>query len=505
MLFRTTNQRALELLCSALAFGAVMMPAVGAELTADMITDEPIIAPIETHHTVRVGAEEVRYAATFAETLLSENGRPQATISATLYVREGVSAAAERPVLFAFNGGPGASSSPLHFGALGPRRWSDERGADGVRRIVENQHSLIDVCDLVFIDPVGTGFSRVRSGGEPGQYWSIPGDAQSVLTLIRSWLRDRQRTSSPVFVAGESYGGFRLATFAKDLEDVRVAGLILVSPLLDASATADAAGNDLPFVFELPSLAAGAWYHERIDRKGRTLEQFYEEAVGFAQSDYIVALQQGATLPAARRAQIAAKMSAFIGLPAAAIEASNLRVGSETFLQTLLAGKGLLVGRLDMRVSAPKPPPAKDTSRPPAADDPALGLKGSNVIKSPPIKAYLENDLKVNTKRDYLSLTLDVNFRWNWQASGRTPGFYVNPTANIATLMTKQKTARLLLLGGYYDLATPLLAPRYALTHAGLPAERVTIKAFAAGHSPFEGEANLAKFSEAVHAFVRAR
>ena len=307
MLFRTTNQRALELLCSALAFGAVMVPAVGAELTADMITDEPIIAPIETHHTVRVGAEEVRYAATFAETLLSENGRPQATISATSYVREGVSAAAERPVLFAFNGGPGASSSPLHFGALGPRRWSDERGADGARRIVENQHSLIDVCDLVFIDPVGTGFSRVRSGGEPGQYWSIPGDAQSVLTLIRSWLRDRQRMGSPVFVAGESYGGFRLATFAKDLEDVRVAGLILVSPLLDASATADAAGNDLPFVFELPSLAAGAWYHERIDRKGRTLEQFYEEAVSFAQSDYVVALQQGALLPAARRAQIAAK------------------------------------------------------------------------------------------------------------------------------------------------------------------------------------------------------
>jgi carboxypeptidase C (cathepsin A) len=503
MPLRSINQRALELLCSALMLSAVVMPAWGVELTADMITNEPIIAPVETHHAVRVGGEQIRYKAAFVETLLSENGRPLATISATSYVREDVRSPAQRPVLFAFNGGPGASSSPLHFGALGTRRWAEERGPGGVRQIVENPYSLIDVCDLVFIDPVGTGFSRVRPDVDAVPYWSPAGDAQSVLSFIRTWLREQRRTESPVFITGESYGGFRLATFAKDLEDLKVVGIILVSPLLDASGTADAIGNDLPFVLQLPTLAAGAWYHEKVPRNGKSIEQFYEEAVAFAQSDYVVALQHGSALPAAKRSQIAARMSALIGLPAAAIEAANLRIESETFLRSLLAERELLVGRLDMRVTAPKPPPPKDPNRPPAADDPALGLKGSNVIKSEPIKTYLERDLKVSTQRDYLSLTLDVNFRWNWQGSGRGPSYYVNPTGNIAVFMSKQPRARLLLLGGYFDLATPVLGPRYALTHAGVPLDRVTIRTFAAGHSPFEGEANLARFSEVVRAFVR--
>jgi carboxypeptidase C (cathepsin A) len=497
---RLSGCRAIGLLARAVAMLALASTAHPADLTVDMTTAEPVIAPVTTHHAMRVGTSDVHYAATFGETVLSRDGKPQATISATSYVREDAGPAANRPVMFAFNGGPGASSSPLHFGSLGPKRWN-ERGA--TRQLIDNPFSLLDAADLVFVDPVGTGFGRARPEGDPMPYWSIDGDAQSVLTLIRDWLRDHQREGSPVFIAGESYGGFRLATMAKDMGDLNIAGIVLVSPLLDASATSEAQGNDLPHVFELPSLAVTAWYHEKVDRQGKTAPQWFDEAARFAQTDYLVALQQGSALRASDKQKMAARISQWVGLPASAIEAANLRVDSQKFLETLLANRKLLVGRVDTRVTAPKPTaPPPDPKRAPAADDPALGLKGSNVIKSPLLKAYFEQELGVKTSRDYLSLTLDVNFRWNWRGEGRSPNFYVNATPNFTTLLSKRPHARLLLLGGYYDLATPLLGPRYALTHAGLPPDRVTMHAFEGGHSPFEAEPQLKEMSALVHKFV---
>jgi len=492
---------ALSMVLGAAAHAAI---AVGS-LTADMTTTEAVIAPVTTHHRIRIGGREVRYAATFSETLLSdEAGRPQATISCTSYVRERVRDPSIRPVVFLFNGGPGASSSPLHFGAFGPRRQTDQRDAKGVRLLADNPATLLDTADLVFIDPVGTGFSRVRPGGDPGLYWSVEGDSKAALDLIRTWLRDNGRGGSPLYIVGESYGGFRLATMMQYAGDLKIAGLIFISPMLDASAASAAPGNDLPFVFDLPSMAAGAWHHEKIDRAGRTVEQFFEEAARFAQSDYLLALQQGSALSAAERERVAARMSTFIGLPAAMIAATNLRVPSETFLQTLLASEALIVGRLDARITGPRPSaPPKDPNRPAAADDPALGLRGSNVIKSEAIGRHLTRDLQVQTAREYISLTLDVNFRWNWRTEGARPTFYVNPTAHIAELMQKQPQTRVLLLGGYFDLATPVLAPRHALTHANVPLERVSMLAFAAGHSPFEGDENRARVSEAVSEFLR--
>lgn len=479
----------------------VALSANALELTADMTTTEAVIAPVSATQSVRIGGRDLKYTATFAEMLLSDAaGKPQATISATAYVRADTVDAATRPVVFAFNGGPGASSSPLHFGALGPRRWQQDKGA---RRIVANDHSLLDVADLVFVDPVGTGFSRVRPGGDPSSYWNAKGDAHAVVTFIKGWLRDQKRTQSPVFIAGESYGGFRLATAAPDLADLEIAGLIFVSPLLDASGSASAPGNELPYIFELPTLAAGAWFHERVDRSGRTLEQHFEAAALFAQTEYAAALMQGNALPRESHERIAARVASFIGLPVATIEAANLRIDSEQFLNALLAHENKLLGRLDMRITAPKPTD-RPKNRPPGADDPALGMQGSNVIKSPPIKAYLEKEIGVRTQRDYLSLSLDVNFRWNFQGPAWPPQYYVNPTANVTKLLEHKPRAHVLLLGGYYDLAVPVLAPRYAIAHSGIAPERVQVTTFVAGHSPFEGEQNLPKFADVVRKFVVA-
>jgi carboxypeptidase C (cathepsin A) len=480
---------------------AVSGPAA-APPTADMISDEPLIGPVTTRHEIEIGGKKVPYTATFGEIPLNDsNGRLQATISATAYVVERVRDRTHRPVLFLFNGGPGASSSPLHFSAFGPRRLTDEKDASGQRKLVDNAYSLLGVADLVFIDPVGTGFSRERPGVHSGAYWSVEGDAAAALQLIQKWLADNGRGTSPLFIGGESYGGFRLATMLKDTGDLPIAGLIFISPMLDASGSSDAVGNDQPYIFSLPSMAVAAWEHNEIDRAGRTIEQIYAEAEHFAQTDYAVALQQGSLLPVAERDRIASRMAAFIGLSAQTITDSHLRIDTQFFLEKLLEGK--VVGRLDTRVSAPKPDPEKAPKRPPGANDPALGLGASNVIKSDPIKAYMERELGVHTSRDYLSLTLDVNFRWSWRGEEVSPRFYVNPTPNIATVMNKQPQMRVLLVGGYYDMAVPLMGPRYALTHGGVPMERVDMHAFVAPHSAFQGDANLAVGSGVVRDFMR--
>jgi carboxypeptidase C (cathepsin A) len=472
--------------------------------TPDMITDEPLIGPVATRHEIKIGGAKVAYTATFAEAPLNDaGGQLQATISSTAYVVERVRDRANRPVLFLFNGGPGASSSPLHFSAFGPRRLTDEKDAAGQRKLVDNSYSLLDVADLVFIDPVGTGFSRERPGACSGAYWSVDSDAAAALQLVRKWLADNGRGGSPLFIAGESYGGFRLATMLKDTGDLQIAGLIMISPLLDASGSSDTVGNDQPYIFSLPSMAVAAWEHHKIDRAGRTIEQIYSEAEHFAQSDYAVALQQGSLLPATQRDQIASRMAALIGLPVETISAANLRIETQSFLEKLLASDGLIVGRLDTRVTAPKPDAAKAPQRPPGANDPALGLGASNVIKSEPIKAYMDRELGVHTARAYLSLTLDVNFRWNWQGEGNSPRFYFNQTQYIAAAMAKQPPMRVLLVGGYYDLAVPLLAPRYALAHAGVPLDRVDMQAVVAPHSAFQGDTNLANGSRVVHEFLR--
>jgi carboxypeptidase C (cathepsin A) len=500
---------------AALALAAIGLGVQSARLSAapaptpDMVTDEPRIAPVTTPHRIRVESADIQYNATFAETLLSDaQGRPQASITATSYERQGVRDLAKRPVVFLFNGGPGASSSPLHFNAFGPKRFG--RDAAGERVLLDNPLSLIDAADLVFIDPVGTGFSRERPGSVSGAYWTPRADAQSVLNFIRGWLEAHHREKSPLYIAGESYGGFRLAMMLRDVGDLPIAGLILISPMLDASGSSGGPGNDQPFIFDLPTMAVAAWAHHKVERGTATPEQVYEAAREFAQGEFAVALQQGSLLVPSEHDRLAARISGLIGLSKDAVAAANLRIDSQSFLETLLADQGLIVGRLDTRVTARKPEKPINPDRPAAANDPALGLGPSNVITSDAIKAYMQHELGVNTNRDYLSLTLDVNFRWDWRElalapDGKGPEFYLNATPNIAAVMKRQPKLRLLLVGGYYDLAVPLLAPRYALEHGGVPLDRVDMEAFSAGHSPFEGEENLRRGSQRVRAFLKER
>jgi carboxypeptidase C (cathepsin A) len=459
------------------------------------------IATASAHHAVQVGDLTVPYLVTWSSLPLADAaGVPQATISATTYGREDIADRAERPVIFAFNGGPGASSAPLHFGILGPRRLQPA-DANDARAVVENSETLLDVADLVLIDPVGTGFSRELrpDGGRP--YWSPEGDASSVLKFMRQWLRANHRAASPVYVVGESYGGFRLAEMAKDMGDLKLAGLIMISPGSDFSGEAGIA-RDQQFVFTLPSMAAAAYAHHKAGQEARTVEQAFHDALCFAESDYLVALEQGSALEAQERDRLAERMAKLIGLPAAAIAAADLRVDTQDFLEQLLPGE--VVGRIDTRVAEAKPAGPLVAGRPKAADDPALHMGASNLIKNTRVRDYLLHQVGVKTNLDYVSLTLDVNFAWNWNSGSpkvEDELRSLSPTSNLAKLMKEKPAARLLLLSGYYDLATPVLYQQYVLTHAGVPLGRTRMITLEAGHTVYE-DGTREQVSRELHEFI---
>lgn len=459
-------------------------------------------------HQVSVRSEAVDYQATWAETVLRDGaGVPQATISTTTYLRSGVRDAAKRPVMFAFNGGPGASSSPLHAGLLGPKLLG-KPGADGKRALSDNPDTLLDLVDLVLIDPVGTGFSRELKPGGNNLFWNAAWDASATETVMREWLQKHKRTTSPVYVVGESYGGYRVGVMARNLMDLNIAGLVMVSPALDLAAISglgpDTPGrlNDQSYVFDLPSMAVTAWHHKKIGRQDRTVDQVYEEAKTFAMNEYAAALQQGSDLQSTQRDRVAQKMSGLTGLTSQTIVEWNLRVPMQDFRELLLPGK--VIGRVDSRVSGPKPAAALVAGRGKAADDPALGLGKSNVIKSPALGGYIKDAAGYAGNGDYVSLSLDVTLAWDWR--GRSAKFEDNvgsqSTTSLNAFMKAKSQARLLVIGAYFDLATPLLSQQYAITHSGLPKERVHFESFAGGHTLYED--NRADTATALRKFITA-
>lgn len=468
---------------------------VSAAVTPVPHTTDPTGAPDPVEvadQTVQTAdGRTLRYRARFETVVLRDDAKvPQATITGTSYQLEGTDTA-RRPVLFAFNGGPGASSSPLHFGAMGPRLI--ERQADGTRVLVPNDDTLLPLADLVFVDPVGTGFSRVLPDGSGAAYWSVPGDAAAMLHFIRHWLVQHERQGSPVYIAGESYGGRRLAELAGNAGDLDIAGLIFISPAVCACE-----GPDLPYILGLPGLAVAAAHHGKASKDDPYA--IFTRARAFALGDYANALLQGNRLPAARRRQIAETMAELIGLPASAIEAADLRIDAETFRKTLRAREGLDIGRLDTRVSAPAAKPV--TGEASAKSDPALGLNGSNVILNPTIGDYLHRELRVPGDSDYISLTLDVNAQWNWTA-GATGYQRPDPMAGLEKLMRARPETRLLVVTGHYDLAVPPMEVDYAFAHAAIPPQQVHMVTLASGHTAFDGPEGRQQMLSLLRNFIR--
>lgn len=435
----------------------------------------------------------IEYSVAWSELKLDPETADSATISGTAYLMDCDCDVSARPVMFLFNGGPGASSSPLHF-SMGPKA----RGKDG--SFPDNPHTILRSADLVFIDPVATGFSRANSEEGMARYLGVEGDVDAVNRFIRAWLEENDRTQSPVLLTGQSYGGTRLANLVAKVGDLDVRGLVMVSPALDSAA----GQTDLGHVFALPTMAATAWRFGRSSIEAESEAESWEVARAYAEGDYLLALQKGDLIGVDEKAAVAASVAAMTGLAAEDIAAANLRVDIQFFLENVLAEDGLLVSRLNTAVTSPLPSPEVNDHRPPAANDPSLGLGRSNVIVSAEIAEYLALVAGVPAGGEYRSLNLDANFAWDWRASGKSPRFYVSAAPVLARYMREKESVNLLVFAGYRDLATTLLGTQYALTHNGLPQARVDLVALPGGHSPYDEDTLKAGIADRLHTFIAA-
>ncbi len=456
-----------------------------------------------TRHTGTFGGQRISYTATAGETFLrAENGTARAAIFSVSYVREPRDP--NRPVTFLFNGGPGSGSVWLHMGAFGPRRVAiPSNGTDDGAPpfpIVDNPDSLLDVTDIVFIDPVGTGFSHALGDTNPQDYWGVTRDAQSIAQFIRLWLNENGRWNSPKYLGGESYGTTRTAAVLNQLEgaynDVALNGLILISTVLDLGAGADTPGNEMTHILNLPSMAATALYHGKA--QAPSVEQFVDEARRYAIGPYAHALLQGSALPAEERASVRRELARFTGLSETYLEQADLRVTPARFYKELLRDRGLTIGRLDARYTGRDYDNAGDE---PDNDPSFYGIDGAYTAA---MNAYVRDTLGLKIDREYVTIG-GINSRWDWDIGTGDATYYRNVAPWLGKAMRENSALRVFVGQGYYDMATPFFGAEYSLSRTGIPTERVTYSYYDAGHMMYVRDTDLAKLSADIRAFIRAR
>lgn len=470
---------------------APMSPAFLRAMEPMVARDTATSRIVTTRHTARIGGKPLAYQAIVSELPMpGPDGTPVAVGVSYAYVAQGKGDPARRPILFVFNGGPGASSSPLHMQALGPRRLV---GKGDALRLEDNRFSLLDVADLVFIDPVGTGASMPVKDKDASGYWGVGGDARGVSLMIEAWVRANGREASPRILVGESYGTARAVAILN--EDAKAKKPLPDGVVLLSLSLGDADGPVLSEVTTFPTFAAVAWYHQAIDRKGRSVEQHYADALAFAQTDYASALMRGPNLPEADRRRVAERMAELIGIPAAAIEAKNLRLEKYDFMLGLLSAKGLRTGQLDARATRA----IADSQLRPPFDDPSMSLGSGS---STAIEAYLQDELGYGLPSAYRSLNLGINFKWNWDKDYGGSYRAMSFAPYLKAAMEAKPAMKLFAGGAYYDITTPLYAGQFALEQAGIASDRTTYGRYAAGHSVFEDEGQLARLSDDLHKFV---
>jgi len=497
--------------CAALLLALAATPAAAQDKDDAPAGGKPVIKVEEfvpqvrtTRHSGVFGGQKVNYSATIAETVLKgEDGTPKAAVVTTSYVKEPRDPS--RPVTFLFNGGPGSGSVWLQMGAFGPKRVaipSDARD-DGAPPypLLDNPDSLLDVTDLVFIDPPGTGFSRLIGKTEPKEFYGVTADAKAVAVVIRRWLNDHGRWASPKFLGGESYGTTRSAAVVNELEgstfnDVGLNGVILISTVLDFAAGSDAPGNELSFITNLPSMAATALYHGKA--QATSVAGFVEEARQFAIGPYASALLKGQKLPAEERAAIRARLSQFTGLSEAFLERADLRVTPDRFYKELLRDRGLTVGRLDSRYTGRDYDSAGET---PDNDPSFYGIDAGYTAA---INSWSRGSLGFVTDREYQSIA-GLGRDWDWRIGGRDANAYLNVTPWLGKAMRENSGMRIFVAQGYYDFATPFFAAEYALTRTGIPQDRVEYQYYEAGHMMYVRDEDRAKLSRDVRRFIRSR
>ncbi len=417
-----------------------------------------------------------------------------------------------RPIMFLFNGGPGSSTVWLHMGSFGPKRVlaaDASHSPAAPYRIVDNAYTLLADADLVFVDAPGTGFSHLRGADKERAFFGVDQDAHAFATFVTEFLSRHGRWNSPKYVFGESYGTTRAAALAFVLQNekgIDLNGVILLSQSLCYDINADTPqvnpGIDQPYALALPTYAATAWYHKKLPEQPAALEPFLAEVEQFALGEYYGALAAGDRLDAARRAALVAKLHAYTGLPAEYLERANLRINVGVFNQHVL-GDGTAAGRLDTRFTGPTIDPLSKE----AEYDPQSSAISSAYVSA--FNDYVRRELKFGDGQAY-KFEIDVEKAWDF--AHQPPGVpqklpqAVNVMPDLAAAMKQNPNLKLMVNGGYYDLATPYFAALYELHHLPVPASiaaNIEVRLYPSGHMVYANEPALAALEANVAAFIR--
>ena len=461
-----------------------------------------------THHTIKINNQVIPYTATAGYiTLRDEEGKGKANVFFTAYTREDIKDLSQRPLTFAFNGGPGSSTVWLHLGALGPKKvLLDDNGfpLPPPFKLIDNPYTLLDVSDIVCLDAISTGFSRALPGEKPQQFHGVREDIEAVGEFIRLYLTRNNRWLSPKFILGESYGTTRATGLAGYLQGRRFGlylnGVILVSSVLDFSTLDFSPGNDLAYILFLPTYTATAWYHHRLpnDLQTKSLREVLDEAEKLALNEYSLALLKGNSLSAEEKEVIIKKISRFTGLSPSYLAQANLRVSAYRFFKELLRNKHLTVGRLDSRFTGRDADAAGER---PDFDPSSTAITGPFATL---INHYLRVNLKFPNDLTYAIYGNVRPWRWIYEQQDRTPNVYLAETMRQA--LNQNKFLKVFVANGYYDLATPYFATEYTFNHIGLNGEfkdRVKMGFYEAGHMMYIHKKSHAQLKKDLAEFIK--
>ncbi|MFZ9503737.1 MAG: S10 family peptidase [Cyclobacteriaceae bacterium] len=492
-------------LCFALLFtGAVAQPSQ----TVQTVSVNPVAEVSTTQQTVKIGGMAIPLTVKAGTMeLRDENNDPIALFGFTSYTRDG--SFTKRPILFAYNGGPGSSSFWLHMGILGPKRVvvnDPDFTAAAPYQLVNNEYSLLDLADLVMIDPVGTGLSVPTGKAKFEDFWGVDQDARSISLFIKQYLIENGRMNSPKFLLGESYGTFRNAVVMNRLLNMGIAlnGVIMVSAVFDLRTLIFPPNDDMPFIVHFPTYAATAWYHNRLSSKPASLENFLNEVRTFVEAEYAPALFKGDQLDQAARIRMAERLSYYSGLSADYWLKASLRVEAGEFYQELLRHEGNTVGRLDSRYKGIN----QDLLSQDADYDPqSLAISPAYISG---FLNYFYNDLKVNKKLLYATTAgTRQGFKWDWKHDGNirwgTIGA-INSGIDMAQALSRDPNMKVLILNGYYDVATVFYGVEHSINHLGLTApikNNIIMKYYEAGHMMYTHQPSLEKFRKDVAEFIQ--
>ncbi len=469
-------------------------------------------APHKSQGSVVLSGRTLTYQAVAAFVPVTAGGvddkrdEPEAAVFTTSYFLDAAEAKT-RPVCFVFNGGPGSSSIWLHLGALGPKRVvirEDGTMPPPPYAVTANQESWFEHFDLVFIDPPHTGYSITVSEDARKKMLSVDGDVDALAECMRAWLGRHRRWSSPVYLAGESYGTTRGAALAEKLQDIGVAlsGLILVSCAMDLQTLVYTPRNDLPYALFLPAFACVAQYHGKLaGRIGKSPEAARAAAEAFVADDYLAALHAGARLSEVQRRRIAKRVAELSGLSATLVEEKNLRISDQTFFFELLRDRGKIVGWLEARVSGPM---AASRSRDWEFDP---GIEAIAAHYTMAAHAYMSEELGVDTQARYEVLSHEAHKQWNWNRGEHKGNYFASTSPDLSRALRRNPHLRVLVASGHYDLGTPYSATDWSLAQLDVPPEvlaRVSHHYYGAGHMMYTREADMRKLKGDLAAWLAA-